>query len=109
MIYTLMKRNFRKWIYAVKNTCLYLPLFENNKHGNYDQSKTQQVIPGQFFFFEKNKRKPRKDNQRDGLLNGFQLNQVKGTAIFVKAGAVGRNLKKIFEKSKSPADQDHRK
>lgn len=109
MIYALIERNFRKWIYAVKNTCLYLPLLENNKYSSHEQSKTQQVIPGQFFFFEKNKRKARKDNQRDGFLNGFQLNQVKGTAVFVKASAVRRNLKKIFEKSKSPADQDHRK
>ena len=42
----------------------------------------------------------------DHLLNHFQLNQRKGSAVAGIADPVGRYLEAILEKGNSPADQD---
>ena len=66
------------------------------------------MIQFKFLIFERNNGKYRKHNQCNHFLQNFQLKQIKRSAIFYKSKPVGRNLKNILKKSKSPTDQNNR-
>jgi len=82
-----------------------LPLLEYDKHSQYNQRKTCEVIPGELFVFKEDQRKGHEDGECDGFLDGLQLDECKRAAIVLKASFISRDLKKIFKKSHAPADQ----
>ena len=84
-----------------------LPLLENYKHCQNDQAKTDKVVPFETLF-ENNKGEQHKDDERNGFLNSFELNDIERSAIFFEANSVGRNLKQVFEKSEAPTDEYYR-
>jgi hypothetical protein len=86
---------------AQEKFCRLLPLFENEKDCQKDETKTNKVVPSQFFFQDKNC-KAGKDYQRNGLLYRFQLEGAHGLI----ANSIGRNHQGVFEKSNSPTDKD---
>jgi hypothetical protein len=86
-----------------------LPFLKNKKYGGYEKSESNQVIPGQFFFFEKYQGEDHEHRKGDHFLNGFQLHKTVRTSVFTKTRAVGGHLEEVFKKSKPPADQDHGK
>ena len=83
-----------------------LPFFENKKNSSHEKAKPDEVIPGQFFFFEKYQSKSDKNDQRDGFLDGLQLDQRKRSSFFPEPDPVGRYLEEVFKKCKSPADEN---
>lgn len=48
-----------------------------------------------------------KNHQSDDFLQYFELPQIKRTSIGSVAISIGRNLKAVFEKCNSPADQNN--
>jgi len=77
------------------------PLLENNKDGDDNQQKTDQIIPSEIFLQIKYG-KNGKHNKRDNLLNGFELCDRE----LVRANSVCGNLKTILDKSDKPAYHD---
>jgi len=54
------------------------------------------MVPFERFSFEGNGTENHENNQRDDLLNNFQLDQAERTTIVAETDTVGRNLKTIF-------------
>lgn len=81
-------------------------LLENEVHRQYEADKGGQMVPLQFQF-EGEHREYRKYGQRNDFLNHFQLHDVEGAAVVLKAQPVGRHLKAIFKEGDRPAKGDH--
>ena len=65
------------------------------------------MVPFKRFSFEGNGAENNKNNQRDDLLNNFQLDQAERATIVAETDAVGRNLKTIFKECQEPAEKDN--
>lgn len=65
------------------------------------------MVPSQLFGPEYKKYKHRKYHRAYHLLDNLQLPQIKRPAITAESHPVGRNLKNIFKKCNSPADQNN--
>jgi hypothetical protein len=70
----------------------FLPLLKYHKNCQDNKTETNEMVPGQFFVFEKYSGKDDKHGKRYGLLYGFKLNKAKGATGFFRAGAVSRYL-----------------
>jgi hypothetical protein len=74
---------------------------KHKKSANRNEGKTGRVIPLEWFA-EIVDRKNRKHRQGNHSLDGFQLR----SGEFLRAQAVRRNLKAIFEERNSPTRRD---
>jgi hypothetical protein len=81
-------------------------LFPEDKINRQDQKdKSYQVIPPKRFVFKDQQGENGENNQCDHLLNYFQFDQAKRSAITPESDPVGRDLKAVLEKGNTPADQ----
>lgn len=71
---------------------LKLPFFKDKENGEYNQGKTDEVIPFKLFFEVENGEEAKND-QGNHFLNGFQLCGVEGLV----SDAVGWDLEAIFK------------
>lgn len=69
-----------------------------------DRSGEMVLVKG--FVLEEKQGEAGKDDQGDNLLNDLELHEGKGPSVLVKANAVGRYLKAIFEEGDSPRKED---
>ena len=90
------------------NVCLLdLPFFEHEKNCNYNEEKSNQMIPCQLVGFKYYNSKKNKHYERDNFLDHFQFKQIKRSAIACVTDAVCRHLEKIFKEGNSPADKNY--
>jgi hypothetical protein len=83
--------------------------FEYKKHRKHQKNKPDEMIHPERFRFKNNDNKKGKNNQRDHLLDHFELPEIERPAVFMEPDPVGGNLEDIFEKGNAPTDEDHRK
>jgi hypothetical protein len=61
------------------------------------------MVPGKFFGFEEDGGKQHEDDQRNGFLYGFQLDQVEWAAVAFKAGKrFAGTMENMYSKNASP-------
>ncbi len=96
------KRNYRKTVDRIRKRMVVfrLPFLKNKKYGQYDESKTDQIVPFEFFF-EIDDGEGRENHKSDDFLHGLELCCSKLTMTY----SVCRDLETVFEKSDSPACQ----
>jgi hypothetical protein len=75
---------------------------KDEEDGKCDTTESRGVVP-LYFLAEIEDREDGEDRESDDFLNGLQLRG----AEFIRANAIRRNLEAVFEKSNSPAHQDH--
>jgi hypothetical protein len=71
--------------------------FENKVNGKDEKREADDVIQAECLVFEQQRGEYREYGQRNHFLNHFELPEVKGTAVFCIADAVGRHLKTVFQ------------
>ena len=74
-----------------------------DEEGGEDQEGCADAVVPLEFFTEIGDGKDRKDGKGDDFLNGLELSSVE----FVRADAVGGDLKAVFKKGDAPAGDDH--
>jgi hypothetical protein len=58
-----------------------LPFLKYKKYGQHDQSKANQVVPGQLIRFEDENGNEDKHRERNGFLNGFEFEQIERSPV----------------------------
>ena len=77
-----------------------LPFFKNKKYGKYYKTEADKVIPAEFFFKVENG-KNTEHNKCYNFLNCFKLGSSKKFVTY----SVCRDLKAVFKKCNTPADE----
>jgi hypothetical protein len=75
---------------------------KDEEDGKCDTTESRGVVP-LYFLAEIEDREDVEDRESDDFLNGLQLRG----AEFIRANAIRKNLEAVFEKSDTPAHQDH--
>jgi hypothetical protein len=83
-----------------------LPFLKYKKYGQHDQSKANQVVPGQLIRFEDENGNEDKHRERNGFLNGFEFEQIERSPVTHVPDPVGRHLEDVLKKRQSPTDQN---
>ena len=83
--------------------------FEGKKHGKDNEDERDEMVPTEGLRLEDRDHNDGKHDERDGLLNDFQLDEVEWASIDGRSYAVGGNHKRILEQGNAPRHQDYQK
>ena len=75
---------------------------EHKKHSQHHADKGGQMVPVQRLVLEDEGHDDGEDRQGNDLLDDFQLEQVKGSAVTDEANAVGGNHETVFKQGHAP-------
>src|ERR1700728_2248035 len=81
-------------------------LFKDQVDGAYQQDEGGHVVPFEGNIFEKDQGENHENDEGDHFLDHFQLDKIKGSALFLESDPVSRNLEAVFKKSHPPAEED---
>ena len=82
-------------------------LFKCKKYGEDNKDERNDMVPTECLGLEHCNNDDGEHDERNGLLDDFQLDEVEGSAIYDRADAVGGDHEEILDQGDAPRQQDN--